>query len=423
MRFLSGVKGAPSVSTLCTTAAAEGYYRVATIPIGSKFKNCVVAIKAYTATGTVTETTLIVNLAYYASNYSSQASAIFANTSHSYNSQTNAENGYVLLYARVSFDATNAYLDLYSYKATAVTIGVQPLTENDWVWASGALTVNPAVGAYRTTSVTLGAGQAGSSLTASSASSTTYSTYGAYSGSFTVNSTADKTGQWVNFAYHNLSYSASYLKGHSSNISIRMQEVDPSGTKDPSLMDDFYINLRINLAAHTDGATFNAAVPAIEMAIDGRTTLTAADLAVLVHATSTSSKTVRLYLKLKEANTQYLVTAEQRYGHAYSASSQTTLDYLIYVGAAAPIASLPAPAQGVVHYAVMPAAGGDMTKAIYDTNDNGRVDVADTAVAAVNNTSYTASQLHNIRLYAEGAALPTLENGEILLVYSTEVLP
>lgn len=39
------------------------------------------------------------------------------------------------------------------------------------------------------------------------------------------------------------------------------------------------------------------------------------------------------------------------------------------------------------------------------------------------NTSYTTSQIRNVRLYSETETVPTLANGEIALIYSTAVMP
>ena len=336
-----------------TTATTEGYYRIATIPIGSQYKQVSFRIKGYTATGTVTESTIDINLAYYASNYSSQYSGITANTSHSYNSSTSAENGFVLLYCRVSFDATNAYIDMYKYKTTAVTMEVQPLTLNDWVWAVGVLTVNPTVGAYRSTTATLYYGLSGNNITASSASSATYSNYGVL-GTNSISNTTDKTGQWEYIGGVEFDYNASYLRGRSLNVRCRLQEMSYDGTLTPDNMDDFCLNIQANLGYHANDTAFNSLIPTFNIEVDGKTSLTSSDICALVYSTSTSVKYIRIYIKLKTLNTVYAINPEQRYGRSFATSSysQTTnYCYFFYAGDSTPLVSLPTPAQGSIVYA------------------------------------------------------------------------
>jgi hypothetical protein len=86
-------KAHPINTVYINTSTTDVYYRIATIPINTQYKQCIFRLKAYTATGTTTESTVTVNLAYYNGSYSSQYSGITANTSHSYNSGTTAENG------------------------------------------------------------------------------------------------------------------------------------------------------------------------------------------------------------------------------------------------------------------------------------------------------------------------------------------
>ena len=338
------------------TEVTEGYYRIATIPIGTQYKQAIFRIKGYTATRTTTESTITVNLGYYSGNYGSQGSAILCNTSHSFNSETNAENGWVFRYCRVSFDATSAYIDMYKYKTTAVTIETQPLTLNDWVWATGSLAVNPTVGSYRNITATMGAGTYGNNINANSANSSAYTGYSQYGvhGSNTLSNTTNKTGQWMYFGYCNIDYNSGYLCGRSFNLRVRLQEMSYDGTATPNEMDDFIVNVQVNLGYHADATAFNALVPTIGLNIEGQTSLTESDICALVSASSTTSKTIRFYVKLKGANTTYNINPEQRYGRAFRTSTfAQTQSYLIftYAGDQTPLVSLPTPAQGSVVYA------------------------------------------------------------------------
>lgn len=332
------------------SSSAEGYYRIATIPIGTTIKECMFNIKAYTTTGTTTESTITVNLGYYSGNYTSQQSAIIANTSHSFNSSTNAENGYVLLYTRVSFDATSAYIDVYVYKTTQITIETTPLIYNDWTWHTGTLTKNPTVGSYRNTSVTMYYGLSGNNITANSAGSAGYTNYGVLNG-FTLTNTVDKTGKWEYFANLYLPYNSSYLNGISFNNIIRMQELSANNTVAVEDLEDFLIHIKSNLAAHANSTEFNTAIPTIQIEIEGNTTLTGNDIAAVVYSTSTSNKYIRLYIKLKSANTHYSIEPQNRYGESYNGSNASaTVPYINTATSSATTDSLPTPAQGSVVY-------------------------------------------------------------------------
>lgn len=342
---------------IATTATAEGWYRVATIPINSQFKNAIFKVKAYTATGTVTESTIIVNVAYYSGNYGSQYSGITANTSHSYQADTNAENGWVLRYVRISFDGTNGYIDLYKVKTTTVTIEIEPLVESDWIWSSGALTVNPTIGTYRNTSVWLNYGLCGNAIIASSASSAAYSKYGIM-GTNTLSNTTDKTGQWEYFGNWYFEYNVGYLKGRSGNIRVRMQELSYDGSN--INLDSFILNIKVGLGYHADANAFNSLVPIFSLEIEGDTTLTENDVCALVYSSSTTTKYIRFYIKLKSANTIYCINPEQGYGRSFATTSyaQTTVySNFNYAGDQALISELPTPVQGSVVYATIRMGG------------------------------------------------------------------
>ncbi len=330
-----------------TTTTTKGYYRVGTIPIGSNFKFGMFKVKATTTTGTTTESVITVNLAYKAGDYGSQTSAIVANTSHSFNSQSGSDNGYVLLYCRLSFDGTSGYIDLYKLAPGVVTIVIEPLTTSDWVWATGALTANPVVGSYRNVTCYLYAGTTGSNLRANSASSASYCNYGVL-GSQTISNATNKTGQWEYFGNVYMAYNASYLVGRSINIRVRMQELTYDGSTALAALDDFIIVIKVSLATHTDATTFNTTVPQIRIEIEGQTSLAPEDIVGSVYQTSTSTKYIRFYIKLKGANTVYMINPEQRYGRVFANTSfgMDTDCYFSYAGNQTPLAALPAPVQG-----------------------------------------------------------------------------
>jgi hypothetical protein len=342
----------PTVYTTTAPGTSAAYFRIATIPMTTAFKDGIFTIKAYTATGTSTEATVIINLSYYASNYGSQQVSFVTNASHSYNSATTAENGWVLYYVRVSFDATNGYIDVYKYKTTDITIQCKSLTQNDWVWSTGVLSANPTIGAYRNTQVTLNAGFSGYNISANYANSSSYTNYGILGGQ-TLTNTTNKTNNWLYFGYITFDYNASYLRGRSINSRIILQELIHDGSVSAANLDDFSLDIRANLGYHADGNAFNTTVPDIAMTINGRTTLTTNDIAAFVYSSTTTAKVIRFYIKAKGPNTLYTVNPINRYGRAFATSSfSQTTGYLAftYVSDQTQVASLPTPVQGSITY-------------------------------------------------------------------------
>jgi hypothetical protein len=336
-----------------TTAGSIAYYRIATASITSSFKQCTFRATAATPSGTITETLIDINLAYRSDvGTASQQSSIICSTSHSFNSDTTAESGFVIRIARVSHDATNAYIDLFINKSSVCTINVQPLTINDWTWATGSLTANPTVGSFRSATVTTVAGLNGNLLNATFANGSTYSTHGVLGG-ITLSNSSNKTGQWAYFGQAVFDYSASYHPGRALNIRLALQEQSFNGVPALNELDDIELVIKANLNTHTDSATFNTTVPTFAMDIYGHTSLTNEDFAALIFSTSTTLKTIRFYVKLKSANTVYRINQYQRFGSSYLNSTfnpTTEFSYFVHVSSSAMISSLPTPAQGSIVY-------------------------------------------------------------------------
>ena len=106
---------------------------------------------------------------------------------------------------------------------------------------------------------------------------------------------------------------------------------------------------------HADSTEFNTKVPSIHIEIEGKTSISPNDVAGLVYSTSTSTKTIKFYIRLKEANTVYQINPEQRYGRSFTTSyysATTSYFYFIYASTSSPVTSLPTPAQGSIVYAV-----------------------------------------------------------------------
>lgn len=156
------------------------------MPLTSTNKNIKFRVKGVTtggtAIGTATESIIDINFAYLTAQAASTGIALMANTSHSYNSWTSAEPGYVLLYVRCSCDATNAFIDIYKYKSVVVEMTCYPMMESDWTFATGTLTANPTVGSVRTAQTDLRTGMTSNGGYVSESAYSGYSTYGVLGG-------------------------------------------------------------------------------------------------------------------------------------------------------------------------------------------------------------------------------------------------
>lgn len=347
--------------TTQTDGTGDGYFRIASMPVTGEKSTVVFYVRAATPSGTVSEATIIVNLAARLDNYASQYSSVLCMTSHSYNTESNVENGWVLRYCRLSFDATTAYLDMYVYKnTTVVTMKVMPLTVSDWTWATGTLTRNPTVGSYRNTQATMSYGARGNYITANTADSATYSTYGSYGGG-TLANTADKTDKWEYFGYVTLTYNSAYLSGHSIHHKVILKEMTHDAAVAPADFENIILDIKTTLAAHADANEFNTAVPAIAIEVDGKMNIDPTiDIAALVFSTSTTSKIIRFYIKLKTATKHYIAVHEgSRLGFAYNATKGKSTAYTTYTNATnqTPITSLPTPGQGSIIYGTLVGSG------------------------------------------------------------------
>lgn len=340
-----------SINTVfINTTAIDVYYRIATIPINTQYKQCIFRLKAYTATGTTTESTITINLAYYSGNYTSQYSGIIANTSHSYNSGVTAENGWVLYYVRVSFDATYGYIDVYKYKTTPITVESQPLTKNDWTWLNETTTTSVSAGTYRTAAVQLGYGLYGNNIYANSSGTASYSNYGVLLGG-TISNSTDKTGKWIPIGYVRFDYNSSYLQGRAINVALDLREIDSQ--TGVAVGDKITVHIQATLGYHANSTAFSTLVPNINLDIEGQTTLSTSDFAMVVTSATTSYQYIYVYLKLKSSNTVYDILPRNRYGWSYNTSYGKTTSYCTFYSTtdSATIDVLPTPVLGSISYA------------------------------------------------------------------------
>lgn len=348
----------PINTVIFTSTYADRWYRIATIPMTSAHKQCTFYLKAYTPLGTMTEATVTVNLAYRAGSTAAQYTTVLANVSHSYQSSTTGEDGYVLYYLRVSFDATNGYIDIYKYKVTQITVESQPLTPNDWIWATGidASTPSVAAGTSRSVQITLaGYGTRGNNIEANYAGASGYSSYGVL-GTNTLSNVTTKLDQWAYFGNWYFEYNSNYPGEKSGNISIRLQELSYTSATSVTDFDDLTLHIKVNLASTTNSTEFNTAIPTFSVEVEGKTSINpTTDIAALVYSTGTSTKYIRFYIKLKSNHTHYLINPETRYGRSFNSTNAaaintTSYSYFSYAGDQTLIAALPAPAQGSVVY-------------------------------------------------------------------------
>lgn len=340
---------------LSTNIANGGYVRLGRVPLTSARKGCTVRVRGIVdASGTETDALVTVAVAHDPDTAGASYFALSVLASHSTNSDTNGDPGYVLRYFRVGMNTTDgyAYLDVEIRKNPTVSISITPIENGDWGWFSGSTTTN--VSAYsltRTTSVLAYGGFTATNLTANAASSATYAS-ALYSGG-TLSDNNAKTSRWENFGQITIDYNASYLGGRSFNGEFRLKE--NSASKAASELEDIVLHLAVQLGAHAGAAAFNALVPTLRLEVEGATTLTGSDFALLVLSTSTSQKLVRLYVRLKDENTHYSVNQVTRFGGAYTSTLALTTSYIVATTLSnqAVLVSLPTPAQGSVTYAAI----------------------------------------------------------------------
>lgn len=333
-----------------TGSLGTGYYRIATINLATATRrNVAFRITGSTASGTKTMAIIWVPLEYR-TDINSISPTVMALTNHTYNSDTTAENGMVLRNVRVSIDTTNhyAYIDINVYKTTTVTLVVEPLWNSDWVFYEGTFTSkDPSVPSTRS-DVYMSNGLRVNYIYANDSFTSSYSFNGIYSGSLAVHPTSS---YWVRLGTVSIPYNASYLKEKSLHLKLNVREVSVRNISDISSWDDFDINLKILLPAHANSTEFQNAVPQIKVEVSGKTTLSPeTDIAALVTANSTSSKTISLYVRSKSSDVIYLQNAiVGRFGFSFNASYSLTTDFY-YTYSVAFSSTLPTPVQGSVTY-------------------------------------------------------------------------
>lgn len=330
-------------------SSVEGWIRIARIPDSESIKSGIVTIRAVTAAGTITETTLFITIAHRLDNSGSIRANIQANTAHSFNSWTTAENGYVLLYANVSYDSGYWVLSLYKYVSGNITLSILPDPGNKWTWFTGPLTTFIAPGGF-SRSVTLTAGFRTAEGAVQSADSAVYSSYGVLGGDSFVNNTVNNVGKWHYIGYTELPYNGSYKKGQVVNVDLVIRELKVLGG-DPSLLDDFLVKIRVTLSEYTDAIAFNALTPSISMIMLNSKTLTGNDFCAVYYSSSQTYKYIRYYIKAPSALSHYEILAQNSYGRMYSdIYAKTTTAGFRYSSNNQGISTLPTPVSGYLCY-------------------------------------------------------------------------
>ncbi|HOH62076.1 MAG TPA: hypothetical protein PK698_06370 [Bacilli bacterium] len=186
------------------------------------------------------------------------------------------------------------------------------------------------------------------------ANTSTYSSYGSYFGN-TLSNATDNTDKWEYFGNVTISYNSTYSYGSSYNIEINLDEMSKDGSKTAIQLEKAKLILKGSLASYAgSSATFNSSVPSMAIELIGSNlSITKDDIACLVYSTSTATKVIRFYVKLKDDNTHYNITPINRYGASYASAGTISISYCTFTGVASQsvITSLPSPAQGSVVYA------------------------------------------------------------------------
>lgn len=189
---------------------------------------------------------------------------------------------------------------------------------------------------------------------ATSANSTPYSNYGSYFGN-TLSDAADNTDKWEYFGNVTISYQATYSYGSSYNVELLLQEMSKDGSKTAAQIETARVTLKGSLASYAgNSTTFNTNIPSMAIELSGENlVLTKNDIACLVYSTTTATKVIRFYVKLKDDNTHYNITVLNSKGASYASAGTISTSYCNFTALAsqAVITDLPAAAQGDIVYA------------------------------------------------------------------------
>jgi len=187
------------------------------------------------------------------------------------------------------------------------------------------------------------------------ATAASYSVSGIY-GTSTITNNVNNINQWELLGYITLTYSSTYSYGQSINQWINISEYSRLETDISQLnYENFDIQLNGNLPpANANSTTFNTNIPTFSVNLRGKTNLTNTDIAALVYSSSTTSKVIRLYVKLKTASKNYIITPITYSNLSYTSSftSTTSNSYISWTSSSitAVIATLPTPIQGSIVY-------------------------------------------------------------------------
>lgn len=332
-------------------ASITNYYNIASIPITEQDQNLLLSVEARTDSNTTTSTLLNIAIATKTTSNTSTNPSITSTTAHSFSSDVTTENGFVIRNARISQNATHWNLDIQKYKATTIYFRVIPLTNTNYTFSTGNLTARAAGTPTETTALTQGF--AGDNViattTSGNAASATYATYLGNGGS-TLSDNNDKTGTWEYFGSYSMSYSSSYLGGHSGNVIVYLNEESRNKSL-ANQLESIELDIALTLNSFASSTIFNTNVPSIDIKVKGNTTLTGDDFACLTYSNTTATKVIRCYVKLKDTDTHYTVMAIDKYGLRYTTTGTKTVDTgFAYASNSAVVVSLPTPSQGSVVY-------------------------------------------------------------------------
>lgn len=188
-----------------------------------------------------------------------------------------------------------------------------------------------------------------------SSTSSQYSSYGIYLGTSQSSGSSDRGGNWMYVGNVTLSFNSSYLGPRSLNTRLILSELSSSNTKSPtSTLDRYDVDFRVYLPSHANSTEFNTLIPEMDIIVGGYGKLEPDQIAARVHSTSTSSKEIRLYVRLRpngaSSNPHYTITVINRYGGSYTSANAITSSYCLFtpVVGQSPSSPLPAPVQGIV---------------------------------------------------------------------------
>lgn len=176
-------------------------------------------------------------------------------------------------------------------------------------------------------------------------------------GGNTLSDNNNKTNKWEYIGYLKFIYNEDFNAGWSINSELKLLEQTNNGTKSVKNADEITLRIQANLDECSGTTLFDNTVPSMFIKVSGDSLeVSPLDFAILVYSSDISEKIMRIYVRLKESNTHYILEPVSIYGLSRSTDGSVSNSYcsLTTVSNQSVLNSLPTPDQGSITYGVFP---------------------------------------------------------------------